>query len=165
MTAIANVRLPRPQSLRAVAENLMTVPPLAFQLDTPIQKAAALLEHYAVAEAPVVNWAGRLQGVVTPLACADWREFSRRASSAPEAESVDLTPVAEIMSPRLTQVKAAAPACAVIEALLQDAAEQAYVVDDGHELIGVIRATDLLRHLAAADAGCLTKFGTSLAGC
>jgi acyl-CoA synthetase (NDP forming) len=95
MTAIANVRLPRPQSLRAMAENLMTVPSPAFQLDTRIQKAA----------------------------------------------------------------------CAAVEALLQDAAEQAYVVDADHELIGVIRATDLLRHLAAADAGCLTKFGTSLAGC
>jgi CBS-domain-containing membrane protein len=146
-------------------ESLMTAPPLVFQLDTPIQKAAALLEHYAVAEAPVVNWAGRLQGVVTPLACADWREFSRRASSATDVEGVDLTPVVEIMRPRLTQVRAAAPACAVIEALLQDAAEQAYVLDDGHQLIGVIRATDLLRHVAEADTGCPAILGTSLASC
>jgi CBS-domain-containing membrane protein len=131
-----------------VAE-LMTPNPLAFEKQMPIQKAAALLQFNGLDAAPVIDEHGRLVGVVTSTACAAWEEFSLRSSPHGFGREVlDLTPVLEISGPVVESVREDTPADEVIDRLAERRARRIYVVNERHELVGVVSLTDLIRHLA-----------------
>jgi CBS-domain-containing membrane protein len=157
MTTFAYQVAPRPMTLRsfAVAE-LMTPRPLAFEMQMPVSKAAALLNFNQLDAAPVVDDRHRLVGVVTAASCAAWEDFSRR--SAPHgfgAEGLDLTPVWEIASTVFEKVRDDASTHEVIDLLAERRARRIYVVNDREELVGVVSMADLIRHLAERDADAL----------
>lgn len=149
MTTFAYPFAKRPMMLRSfVVADLMTPNPLAFEKQLPIQTAAALLQFNGLDAAPVIDEHGRLEGIITSASCAAWEEFSLR--SAPhgfELEDLDLTPVWEISSPFVESVREDAPADEVIDRLAERRARRIYVVNERHELVGVVSVADLIRHL------------------
>jgi CBS-domain-containing membrane protein len=131
-----------------VVADLMTHSPLAFEKQMPIQKAAALLQFNGVDAAPVIDEHRRLVGVVSSAGCAAWEEFSLRSAPHEFArEDLDLTPVWEISSPVVESVREDAPADEVIDRLAQRRTRRIYVVNQRHELVGVVSVADLIRHL------------------
>jgi CBS-domain-containing membrane protein len=165
MATFAYPFAPRPMMLRSfVVAELMTPNPLAFEKQMPIQKAAALLQFNGLDAAPVTDEHGRLVGIITSASCAAWDEFSLR--SAPHAsglEDLDLTPVWEISSPVFESVRADAPADEVIDRLAERRARRIYVVNERHELVGVVSVADLIRHLTQrVDGQPVSRAGAAL---
>jgi CBS domain-containing membrane protein len=149
MTTFAYPRAQRPMMLRSfVVADLMTSNPLAFEKQMPISKTAALLQFNGLDAVPVIDEHRRLVGVVTSASCAAWEEFSLR--SAPHGfgrEELDSTPVWEISNPVVESVREDAPADEVIDHLAQRRGRRIYVVNQRHELVGVVSVADLIRHL------------------
>ena len=165
MTTFAYPLAQRPMMLRSfVVAELMTPNPLAFEKQMPIQKAAALLQFNGLDAAPVIDEHGRLEGIITSASCAAWEEFSLR--SAPHGfglEELDLTPVWEISSPVVESVREDAPADDVIDRLAQRRARRIYVVNEHHELVGVVSVADLIRHLTErVDCQPVSRAGAAL---
>jgi CBS-domain-containing membrane protein len=129
-----------------VAE-LMTPNPLSLEKQMPIQKATALLQFNHLDAAPVVD-DRRLVGIVSAASCEAWEEFSLRSSPHGfSPEELDLTPVWEISSPIVESIHDDASADEVIDRLAERRARRIYVINDSHELVGVVSMSDLIRHL------------------
>ena len=165
MTTFAYPLAQRPMMLRSfVVAELMTPNPLSFEKQMPIQKAAALLQFNGLDAAPVIDEHGRLEGIITSASCAAWEEFSLR--SAPHRfglEELDLTPVGEITSPVFESAREDAPADEVMDRLAQRRARRIYVVNERHELVGVVSVTDLIRHLTErVDGRPVSRAGAAL---
>jgi CBS-domain-containing membrane protein len=147
-----------------VVAELMTPNPLAFEKQMPIQKAAALLHFNGLDAAPVIDEHGRLTGIITSASCDAWEEFSLR--SAPHGvvrEDLDLTPVWEISSPVFESVREDAAADEVIDRLAERRARRIYVVNESHELVGVVSVADLIRHLTErVDGQPVSRAGAAL---
>ena len=154
MTTFAHPLAPRPTAFRAftVAE-LMTANPLSLERQMPIQKAYALLQFNHLDAAPVVD-DRRLMGIVSAASCAAWEEFSLRSSPHGfTPEELDRTPLWEITSPIVECIRDDASTDEVIDRLAQRRARRIYVVNDLHELVGVVSMSDLIRHLAQRAGG------------
>jgi CBS domain-containing membrane protein len=162
MTTFASPVAPRPMVLRSftVAE-IMTPNPLAFEKQMPIQKAFALLQFNKLDAAPIIDEHRRLAGIVTAASCAAWEEFSLRSSPHGFVwEDLDLTPVWEISSPVVESIREDASTHQVIDRLAQQRARRIYVVNNRHELMGVVSMTDLIRHLTErADGPLIARAG------
>jgi CBS domain-containing protein len=153
------------------AQELMAPDPVSIEADAPIREAAALLTDRAISAAPVIDEAGRPVGVVSrtdivaferervehvPSGREYYNETDRTSESGErlgagfEIEDVDHTPVREVMTPVVFSVPLIAPAERVVEELLEKKVHRLFVVDPDGVLVGVITATDVLRHLAAS---------------
>ncbi len=149
MTTLTYPVASRPLRLRtSLAAELMTPNPLAFDERTPIQKASALLKLHALDAAPLIDDSGRLAGLVTAAACADWEEFTLRSARS-EFASHDLgsATVAEIAIAVPMRVSGNASTREVIDLLLEHRARRICVTNECGELIGVISMSDVLRCL------------------
>lgn len=143
----------RPLVLRlSTAAELMTRDPLSFDMNTPVHKAAAILDFQDLESAPVVDAFGRPVGVVSKAMCADWQEFCVRSTPHGQlSASFDETTVDEIMVPLAETVREDEPVRDVIEKLLGQRPRRVYVVTAEGELVGVVSAADVLRRLLAGD--------------
>jgi len=154
--------------LRAeAAADLMTPNPVSVRADASLREAVALLIDHGYSAAPVIDEAGRPQGV---LSRADilvhdrekgmkqgpgaYYERADLATGAGErlgpgfhVEAVDTTLVRDIMTPAVFSVGLETPAAKVIEQMLELKVHQLYVVEQDGTLVGVITALDILRHL------------------
>jgi CBS domain-containing protein len=150
------------------AADLMRSNPVSIQEDATIQEAIALLMDEGFSAAPVIDKAGRPVGVVsrTDIIAHD-RERIDFEPSVPdfyqEAElmeargkgcgngfqvvAVDRTAVADIMTPVVFSVAPQTPARKVVEDMLALQVHRLFVVDRSGVLVGVISASDILRHL------------------
>ncbi len=153
MTTFANPRASRPMMLRSfTAADVMTANPLAIEKQVPIQKAYAFLQFNELDAAPVVDEYRRLVGIVSNASCAAWEEFSLRSSPHGfSREELDRTPVWEITSPIVESVRADASTHEVIDRLAERRARRIYIVNQRHELVGVVSMSDLIRHLTVRD--------------
>src|SRR5262249_57674345 len=75
------------------------------------------------------------------------REWGEARRGEGHAGKVDGTPVREIMTPVVFSVAPKTPADTVVDAMLTLGVHRLFVTGEKEELIGVISALDVLRHL------------------
>jgi CBS-domain-containing membrane protein len=154
MTTITVERGARPLVLRPfVAGDLVTTRPLVLDVLTPVRKAAALLRHHDLDEAPVVNVHDQPVGVVTAAACAEWEGYSRRVCPhANHEDCLDLSPLADVLVPSITLVRESAPYQDVVAALLDNPCARLYLIDDDGALVGTLDSADVLRRMVPEES-------------
>ena len=148
------------------AADLMMSNPKSIRANATVREAIEVLTDHGFSAAPVIDEAGRPQGV---LSRADILVHDREKAAGPAApyyeradltigtgerlgpgfhvEAVDATRVRDIMTPAVFSVRPTAPAASVVEQMLELKVHRLYVVEDDGTLVGVITALDLLRHL------------------
>jgi CBS domain-containing protein len=160
------------------AADLMTARPASLLERATAREAAVFLTQRGVSAAPVINEAGGPVGVLsqTDLVVHDGEEmdaqairractedFGDVAAGTIEARDLwqdvaaepvdDQARVRDLMTPTVFTVRLDAPAAQVVEDMLALRVHRLFVVDESGVLVGVITATDVLRHLAPeADA-------------
>jgi len=150
------------------AADLMTANPVSVGENATLREALGLLIDKGYSAAPVIDNAGRPVGVLSrsDLLVHD-RETAEHLRLEPEfyhkgdlrtsageplgkgfqVEKVDRTRVRDLMTPAVLCVAPQAPAAKVVADMLSYKVHRLFVVDDNGVLVGVISATDILRHL------------------
>jgi CBS-domain-containing membrane protein len=164
------VNAPARLSLQAdTAADLMSPDPISVRDNATLGEAIVLLTDKGIGAAPVIDEAGRPIGVLsrTDVLIHD-RECVRDAAAVPAfynwaelnsplgeplpeplpAERVDRTVVRDIMTPVVFSVAPDAPVLRVVKDLLALRVHRLFVIDRAGILVGVVSATDVLRHLA-----------------
>jgi CBS domain-containing protein len=150
------------------ASDLMVPNPVSISAQATVKEATMLLTERGFSAAPVIDDAGRPVGVISQtdivvharhkveyLAPApEYFDQSDLTTPAKESlgsgfqvESVDRTPVRDIMTPAVFSVTPETSAGKVVEQILALKVHRLFVVDRAGVLIGVISALDVLRHL------------------
>ncbi len=155
------------------AADLMTPDPVSLRETATIGEAARFLTERGISAAPVINVAGAPVGVLSQTDLVvharekidsllnskeyveDFSEFAevpgepRGVWSERRVERVDdKARVRDLMTPTVFTVRLDAPAAQVVEDMLALRVHRLFVVDGG-VLVGVVTATDVLRHLEA----------------
>lgn len=129
-------------SRTAHASDIMACNPVSICESTSIRDAAAFLLAKRISAAPVINDAGRAVGVVSLKLIALF------ATPVDAACTPDLDwPVREIMDDRALFVKPDTPISCVVEKLVRSDDKKVLVADGDGILVGVISASDVVRHL------------------
>jgi CBS domain-containing protein len=148
----------------ATAADMMTPNPISIHENASIQEAIALLTDKGIGAAPVIDDAGRPTGVVSRsdvlihdrerLGAADFYDDEDLAAaravgleSGFKAVRGDPTRVRDIMTPAVFSVTPQTPAGKVVEQIVGLKVHRLFVVDQDGALIGVISASDILKHL------------------
>jgi CBS domain-containing protein len=133
------------------ASDLMEPNPISIRPDATISAARALLIDKGISAAAVLDEGEQLVGVVS---CSDIlahdREASVRAGSevSPQAApACDEPRVRDIMTPAVFSVAADAPADQIVREMVGLKVHRLFVVKSGGNLVGVVTALDVLRHL------------------
>jgi CBS domain-containing protein len=145
-------------TLRAhTTEELMTTNPVSISERATVGEALALLTDKGFSAAPVIDQAGRPVGVLSRTdLLIHQREATPRFRLAADEESVpdgfhieevDATPVHELMTPVVFSVAPETPSDEVVQQLLGLNVHRLFVVDETGVLVGVVSASDVLRHL------------------
>jgi CBS domain-containing protein len=150
------------------AVDLMTTHARAIPDTMWVREAAAFLTRNGISAAPVVDATGRPVGVLSRADIVRYdAEKAEEVADLPEqagqdrlvtqwwealpgeghATKVDGTPVREIMTPVVFSVAPKTPADAVVDAMLTLGVHRLFVTGGKEELVGVISALDVLRHL------------------
>jgi CBS domain-containing protein len=149
------------------AADLMTPNPVSLREKATIAEAAAFLTERGISAAPVINEAGAPLGVLSqtdlvvharertglegdrdgPL--EDFSEFPE-VPVLPAGKGNDPALARDVMTPVVFSVRLDAPAAQVVEDMLALRVHRLFVVDGDGVLVGVVSATDLLRHLEPA---------------
>ncbi len=132
--------------LRAArASELMTPGPFMLPEGTPAREALALFASNGLIVAPVVDEAARPVGLLGQLdIIADGQKEPR---GRPESGRAGHRRVGDLMSRTVPSIRADATSAEVMRELLARNAHRLFVVDDHGVLLGVITATDVIRHL------------------
>jgi CBS domain-containing protein len=152
--------------LRAeTAADLMHENPISIPEKAVIQEAIALLTDKGFSAAPVIDEAGRPVGVISrtdilvheretggarvATGQGDWEDLEANLGvhRGFQVRDVDRTRVRDVMTPAVFCVGPAASAAEVVHELLRLHVHRLFVVDDNGVLVGVISASDVLRHL------------------
>jgi CBS domain-containing protein len=142
---IANrIEAPARLTLKArTAAELMTEQVVSIPEDAPLAQAIATLVDRGFSGAPVVNAAGRAVGVIS-LSDIVVRDRNCGCSVRPTA---DIPLVGDVMTPMVCSVQRETPARLVIEEMALLRVHRLFVIDDEGVLVGVIAASDVVRHL------------------
>jgi CBS domain-containing protein len=127
------------------ASELMTPNVFTVPEDMPVKEAAAFLAAEAVSAVPVVDEAGDPVGV---LSRADIVKYLGE-----QTEGARDAPVREVMTQLLLSVEPDTPACTVVDALISLGVHRLFVTSNEGNVIGVVSALDILRHLCPARKG------------
>jgi len=143
---------------RRVVSELMKPAPLVLHPGATVRQAQRQLARHKVNEAPVLDGAGRVLGVVTAqelMRCSSERPSALETGSfySDESEYAELgslpddpgeTPVGEVMEMRVAKV-APDTGVAIAANILRERGLQRLLVVDRGRLVGVLSALDLLR--------------------
>lgn len=169
MAAMATTKAPPRMCLTAeTAADLLMPNPVSIRSTATVQEAVALLTDKGFSAAPVIDEAGRPIGVlsrsdllthdrekmdyVAPVPeyyhneelAAGSEKLSRRGF---QVVNVDRTCVGDLMTPVVFSVTPETPARKVVQEMLSLRVHRLFVVDHAGILVGVISASDILRHL------------------
>jgi CBS domain-containing membrane protein len=148
MTATRVESPPRPTLNARTAADLMTRHVVSIADDAPIGEAIATLVDRGFGGAPVVNAAGRAVGVIS-LSDIVVHDRNRGGYELPiVVVNEDPTLVRDVMTPAVCAVRPHTPAAEVIEEMVLLRVHRLFVTDADDVLIGVIAASDIVRHLA-----------------
>jgi CBS domain-containing protein len=152
-----------------IAADLMMPNPVSISQNASILETVALLTDKGFSAAPVIDNAGRPVGVVSrsdilihdrerveyvPPTADYYSEGDLSEARAEGLEAgfqvvnVDRTRVREIMTPVVFSVTPQTPVSKVIEQIVGLKVHRLFVVDRAGVLVGVISATDILKHLS-----------------
>jgi len=151
------------------AKDLMTPNPVSIRETATVREAVAMLADKGFSAAPVIDEAGRPVGVLSraDIVVHD-RERVDHLAPVPEyyhkselktdageslewgfeVESPDPSVVRDLMTPVVFSVAPKALVTRVIKELVALKVHRLFVVDEAGILVGVISASDVLRHLA-----------------
>jgi CBS domain-containing protein len=149
------------------AADLMTPNPISLREEASLHEALMLFAEKGFSAAPVIDESGRPVGVLSQSdiivhdrekvdylpAAPDFYSKAELTTRAGEhlhgfqVEKVDRTRVGDMMTPAVFSVRTDTPAARVIEQLLVLNVHRLFVVDNDDVLVGVISATDIIRHL------------------
>jgi CBS domain-containing protein len=137
----------RPASLtlkaRTAAE-LMSEKVVSISDDAPLAHAIAMLVDHGFSGAPVVDAAGRAVGVIS---LSDIVIRDRNYGCGWLAANTPF--VRDVMTPAVCGVRPETPAAEVIEEMVLLRVRRLFVIDAEGVLVGVIAASDVVRHLMA----------------
>jgi CBS domain-containing protein len=128
----------------------MTRNPLSIDEMASIREAAAFLLAKRMSAAPVINEAGRAVGVVS------LSDIVRHSAGGEGSPTMNL-PVRTIMNNEVLFVRPATPIDNAIDDLLHCRVKRMFVADENEVLVGVISATDVLRHINSQAATPLAR--------
>jgi CBS domain-containing protein len=155
------------------AADLMTPNPVSIGADETVKEAVAFLTDKGFSAAPVIDDAGRPNGVLSrsdilvhdrekveyAAPVPDYYEETELTTRAGESlrsgflvENVDRTRVRDIMTPVVFSVTPETPVRTVVEDMLALKVHRLFVVGGDGVLVGVISALDVLQHLGANKA-------------
>jgi CBS domain-containing protein len=146
------------------AADLMTPDPLSIRDKATLREAVRFLADEGFSAAPVVDRAGRAVGVLSradvvrhdrdllthPQPEAETGPRTAEGESLPagfQVERVDRTTVGNVMTPVVLSVAPDTPAALVAERMVALKVHRLFVSDRHGVLVGVVSATDVLRHL------------------
>jgi CBS domain-containing protein len=132
------------------ASELMTPNVLTVPEDMPVKEAAAFLTAESVSAAPVVDEAGEPVGV---LSRADIVKYHGE-----QTEDGGDPPVRDVMTQMLLSVEPETPACTVVDAMISLGVHRLFVTNPEGNVIGVVSALDVLRHLCPTRRGSARPF-------
>jgi len=140
---------------------VMSSAPVAVHFGTPLQDAWVLLRRHRIKSLPVVDRAGRLEGIVT---LADFMREARvdphlhwpqrlRALLRPTPTSHSDKPeaVGQIMSRQVRVVRAQRPIGELLPLFASTGHHHVPVIDEQRRLVGMITQSDVVRALARLD--------------
>lgn len=151
------------------AADLMSPNPISISADATVSEAIGLLVDRGFHAAPVIDEAGQPIGVVSSgdILRHD-REHARHLAQIPgyfeqeqadqpegeklsrlgyQVETIDPTPVKDIMTPAVFTVPRSATPALLVKEMVAKRVHRLFVVDDGGILIGVITTLDVMRKL------------------
>lgn len=129
------------------AADLMTRHVVSIAEDAPIGEAIATLVDRGFSGAPVVNAAGRPVGVIS-LSDIVVHDRNRGGYDLPIVVTCeDPTLVRDVMTPAVCAVRPHTPAAEVIEEMVLLRVRRLFVTDADGVLVGVVAASDIVRHL------------------
>jgi CBS domain-containing protein len=146
MTATLTEPLTLPTLKARTAADLMTGRPVSVAEDAPIGEAIATLVDRGFSGAPVVNAAGRAVGVIS-LSDIVVHDRNTNGYDVPPRTADDPTLVRDVMTPAVCAVRPETPAREVIEEMVLLRVHRLFVSDADGVLVGVIAASDVVRHL------------------
>jgi CBS domain-containing protein len=177
LTQVCTLERPPLLLTARTAGDLMTPNPVSLREEVTAREAARFLTDRGFSAAPVINEAGEPVGVLSQTdlvvhvreridslpsgegSVEDFSEFAeipvgcRGVWRGLKPERVDDgAVVGDLMTPTVFTVRYDAPSAQVVEDMLALRVHRLFVVDDGGVLVGVVTATDILRHLAPEDA-------------
>lgn len=167
---MSNVKAPSAPLLHLhahTAADLMVSNLISLRVDANVREALVLLTDKGFSAAPVIDEAGRPVGVLSrgdllvhdrekvdhlsPGPTYFYEQDLHTRKGAPregfQVENVDQTTVRDLMTPAIFAVSPDTPARKVVSDLLALHVHRLFVVDEAGVLIGVVTATDVLRHL------------------
>jgi CBS domain-containing protein len=128
------------------ASELMTPNVLTVCETTPIKEATVFLAAKAVSAIPVVNEVGEPVGV---LSRADIVKYYGEEAEAGQ----DGTLVRDVMTQMMFSVEPDTPASTVVDAMISLGVHRLFVTDGEENVLGVVSALDILRHLCPTRRG------------
>jgi CBS-domain-containing membrane protein len=137
---------PRPPALKArTAADLMTRTVVSIPENARLREAIAALVDHGFSGAPVVNAAGRAVGVIS---LSDVVVHHRnRGDGRPGVFDEEGPLVRDVMTPAVCAVCPETAAAAVVEEMSLLRVHRLFVTDADGVLVGVIAASDIVRHL------------------
>jgi CBS domain-containing protein len=155
-------------SATSVAE-MMSRNPISIAADANVSEAIGLLVDRGFHAAPVIDEAGRPIGVVsTGDILRHDREYARHLAQIPgmfeaeriglpsgerlptkgfQVETIDSTPVRDIMTPAVFTVPTTATPAMLVKELVEKHVHRIFVVDQAGILVGVVTTVDVLKRL------------------
>jgi CBS domain-containing protein len=128
------------------AADLMTRNVVSIPEDAPLHEAIEALVDHGFSGAPVVNAAGRAVGVISLSdVVVHHRNLGDDRPACNLAE--DRALVRDVMTPAVCGLRAETPAAAVVEEMSLLRVHRLFVTDADGVLVGVIAASDIVRHL------------------
>jgi CBS domain-containing protein len=136
------------------ARELMTTVAVTVSPDLPVKDALALLEQHRITAAPVVDPAGRIQGVVSEVdLIRDLVPPDQRAHVRPSTAGLPDRPqvVADVMSTHAVTVEPTTDVAAAVELMTVLNIKSVPVVGPDQRVLGILSRSDVVRVLAQSD--------------
>lgn len=133
------------------AQDVMTRDPVTIAPEARLADLEAIFEKHDFNSLPVVDAAGRIQGIVTKLDLLRAFEFDDEHIFPPYEEIMG-RPVSSVMSREVRYVFPRTPLARVLTRLLDTGCKSLPVLDD-EQLVGMVAREDVMRGLRRAVSG------------
>ncbi|WP_121251455.1 HPP family protein [Nocardioides ferulae] len=140
-----------------LVQDVMTPHPVTVRTGTTIKQALTLMARYRVTSLPVVNGAGRIQGVVSEadLIRDSVAPDARSAAPGADADVDSITPprvVDEVLTRHAVTVEPHTDLAVAVDVMTSTSVKSLPVVDRHERVLGMVSRSDVVQLLARADS-------------